>query len=124
MILRWRYRHGGPRAVADWTAEMVRQTPVSAAARQRLRDQQKCAAKAVAAFSTASNRFEVVVARRAQVLARQDELVAAARTHIEKAVVTAVEVLGADVAATVLGLRLTEVRRMVREARETSKAAR
>lgn len=85
-------------------------SPVSQVARERLREHQAAAAKAVAAYSASISRLEVVIARRAEVLAEQDALVAAASTQVSAAVVVAAQVMGVEVAATLLDLSKTEVR--------------
>jgi hypothetical protein len=93
---------------------MVLTTPVSLAARQRLRDHQAAAAKVVAAHSASLVRLEAAMSRQAQVMAEQDALVAAANAQVTAAVVAAVQVLGVEVAATVLDLTKAEVRRMTK----------
>jgi len=95
---------------------MTSKAPVSLAARERLRDHQAAAAKAVGAHSAALSRLEAVISRRAEVLATQDCLVAAASAEVAAAVVTAAKVFGADAAATVLDVRKAEVRRATKEA--------
>ena len=80
--------------------------------RERLRDHQAAAAKAVGAHGAAMARLEAVISRRADVLAAQDSLVAAANAEVAAAVVTAAEVMGVDVAASLLDLTKAEVRRM------------
>lgn len=69
-------------------------TPVSLAARERLRDHQATAAKAVAAHGAAVARLD------------------AAAASVAAAVAEVARVLGADVAAAVLELPKSEVRRM------------
>jgi hypothetical protein len=95
---------------------MPSKAPVSLAARERLRDHQAAAAKAVGAHSAALARLDVVISRRAEVLAGQDFLVAAASADVEAAVVTAAQVMGIDVAATLLDLTKAEVRRVIKAA--------
>ena len=58
---------------------MSTKAPVSLAARERLRDHQAAAAKAVGAHGAALARLEAVISRRAEVLAAQDLLVADAK---------------------------------------------
>jgi hypothetical protein len=79
---------------------MISKAPVSMAARERLRDHQVAAGKAVSAHSAALARLEAVASRRAAVLVAQDGLVAAANAEVAAAVATAAKVMGADVAAT------------------------
>lgn len=91
-------------------------SPISLAARERLRDHQAVAAKAVAGHAATVSRLETAASRRAEVVARQDVLVAVAAAEVATAVVEAARVMGADVAATVLDLSKTEVRRILKEA--------
>ncbi len=93
---------------------MSSKAPVSMAARERLRDHQAAAAKAVGAHSAALARLEAVISRRAEVLAAQDCLVAAASAEVDAAVVTTAKVMGADVAATLLDVSKGEVRRVTK----------
>ena len=95
---------------------MTSKAPVSMAARERLRDHQVAAAKAVSAHSAALARLEAVTSRRAEVLVAQDGLVAAANAEVAAAVVTAANVMGADVAATLLDVSKAEVRRAMKAA--------
>ena len=116
---------GGRRPASTLTAQsgprenegpMSSKAPVSLAARERLRDHQAAAAKAVGAHSAALARLEAVTSRRAEVLAAQDCLVAAANAEVAAAVVTAAKVMGADVAATLLDVSKAEVRRATKAA--------
>ena len=116
---------GGRRPAPTLTAQsgprenegpMTSKAPVSLAARERLRDHQAAAAKAVSAHSAALARLEAVTSRRAEVLAAQDGLVAAANAEVAAAVVTAAKVMGADVAATLLDVSKAEVRRAMKAA--------
>jgi hypothetical protein len=95
---------------------MSSKVPVSLAARERLRDHQAAAARAVGAHGAALARLDGVVARRVEVLAVQDALVAAAHAEVAAAVVAAVQVMGVDVAATLLDLSKAEVRRLTKAA--------
>ena len=94
---------------------MPRTTPVSLASRERLRDHQAAAAKAVAAHSAAVARLNGVISRRAEVVAGQDALVDAAGAEVAAAVVAVAHVMGADIAAAVLDLSKAEVRRMTKD---------
>ena len=91
---------------------MTSNAPVSLAARERLRDHQAAAARAVAAHSAARARLDAVISRRAEVLAAQDCLVAAAGAEVAAALVTAANVMGVDVAATLLDVSKAEVHRV------------
>jgi hypothetical protein len=95
---------------------MVRLTPISLAARERLRQHQAAADKAVAAYSASLSRLDAVRTRRAQVLAEQEVLVTAANAQVAAAVTAAAEVMGADVAASVLDLSRARIRRMTKHA--------
>jgi hypothetical protein len=95
---------------------MTSKAPVSIAARERLRNHQAAAAKAVGAHSAALARLEAVTSRRAEVLTAQDGLVAAANAEVAAAVVTAARAMGADVAATLLDVSKAEVRRVMKAA--------
>lgn len=98
---------------------MTSKTPVSLAARERLRDYQAAAAKAVSAYGAALARLEGASSRRAEVLAAQERLVAAANADVAAAVVAAAQLMGIDVAATLLDVSKAEVRRVTRAARGT-----
>ena len=91
---------------------MPSKAPMSSAARERLRDHQAAAAKAVGAYSAARARLEAVTSRRAEVLATQDCLVAAANAEVAAALVTATNVMGVEVAATLLDVSKAEVHRV------------
>jgi hypothetical protein len=103
---------GGP---GEGRTHMARTTPTSLAARERLRDHQAAAAKAVAVHWASLARLEAAVSRRAQALAEQDALVAAANAQVTAAVVAAAQVMGIDVVASVLDLSKAEVRRMTKD---------
>jgi hypothetical protein len=90
---------------------MTAKAPVSLAARERLRDHQAAAAKAVAVHSAARARLEAVISRRAEVLAAQDCLVAAANAEVSAALVSAANVMGVEVAAALLDVSKAEVHR-------------
>jgi hypothetical protein len=85
-------------------------TPISLAARERLRDHQAAGSKAVAAHAAAVARLDAVSARRARILAIHDAAVAAATTEVRAAVLEVVRLLGADVAAAVLNLPVRDLR--------------
>ena len=90
---------------------MPSKSPVSLAARERLRNHQAAAARVVAAHIAARVRLEAVICRRTEVLAAQDRLVAAVNAEVEAALVTAANVMGVDVAATLLDVSKAEVHR-------------
>ena len=87
-------------------------TPISLAARERLREHHAAAAKSIAVHAAALARLDAVTSRRAEVVARQDAVVAGAATEVARAVGEVARVMGIGVAAEVLGLSRAEVRRM------------
>jgi hypothetical protein len=89
--------------------------PVSLVARERLRDHQAAAAKAVATHAASTARLDAVLSRRAKVIERQDILVEAATVDLEAAVAAVARAMGVDVAAEVLGLNKAEVRRIAKD---------
>lgn len=92
-------------------------TPISLAARERLRGHQAAATKVVAVHAAALARLDAATSRRAEIVARQDALVADATTEVVRAVAEAARVMGMDVAAEVLGLSKAEVRHKCRVAK-------
>jgi hypothetical protein len=102
----------GPR---EDETQMLRTTPVSLAARERLRNHQAAAAKAIAVYSASLSRLDTAISRRAKVAAEQDALVAAANAEVAAAVVGAAKAMGADLAASMLDLTKAEVRRMTKD---------
>jgi len=89
--------------------------PVSLAARERLRDHQAAAAKAVVTHAASTARLDAVLSRRAKVIERQDFLVEAATADLEAAIAAVARAMGVDIAAEVLGLNKAEVRRIAKE---------
>jgi hypothetical protein len=59
-------------------------------------------------------RLDAAVRRRAEVLAGQDALIAAANAEVTAAVVRVAQIMGVDVAASLLDLTKAEVRRMAK----------
>jgi len=90
-------------------------TPISLAARERLREHHAAATKAVAVHAAALARLDAARSRRAEIVARQDALVADAATEVARAVAEAARVMGIDVAAAVLDSSKAEVRRVCKE---------
>ena len=95
-------------------------TPISLAARERLREQHAAAVKAVAVHATAIARLCAATSRRTAVVARHDALVADAETEVARAVGEAARVMGIDVAAATLGSSKAEVRRVSMNAKASS----
>ncbi len=87
-------------------------TPVSLAARERLREHQAAAAKAVATHMAALARFDAMIARRNRVVAQHDGFVAASKAVVDATVGEAASVMGIEVTAAVLNLSKSEVRRI------------
>ena len=111
---RTRWPRCGPREDA---LSVGSSTPVSLAARDRLRNHQVAAAKAVASHSASKARLDIVRARRAKVIEKQDALVEAASAEVEAAIAGVARTMGVDVAAEVLGLTKAEVRRVAKDNR-------
>lgn len=86
--------------------------PLSLAARERLREHHAATAKAVAVQAAVLARLGATTSHRAEVLARQDALVAAAEGEVARALAEGARVMGIDVAPAVLGMSKAEVRRM------------
>jgi hypothetical protein len=83
---------------------------VPIAARERLRDHQAVATKAVAVHSAAATRFDAVLLRRTKLISEQDLLVAAANAEVATAIAAIVQAVGVEIAADVLGLTKLEIR--------------
>ena len=95
-------------------------TPLSLAARERLREHQAATARVVARHSATLAHLDAAVTRRNKVVAQQDALVAASQAKVDVAVAEAATVMGVDVAAAVLGLSKAEVSRASKGAPRTS----
>jgi hypothetical protein len=96
---------------------MAPTTPVSLLARQRLREHQAAGVKALANHSAALARLDAVISRRDKVVGDQDTLVATANADVITAVSAVVQIMGVTVAADILGLSATHVRRITKDAR-------
>lgn len=70
------------------------------------------------AHEKARARLEAVHARRSEVIAAQDELVATAAAGVDRAVVAMAQGVGPELTAGVLGLDVVEVKRLVKSARQ------
>ena len=86
-------------------------TPIALAARERLREHQDAAAKAVAAYEGALGKLCAARSCRAAVVVRHDALIADAETQVARALAVAARVMGVDVAAAVLGSPKAALRR-------------
>jgi hypothetical protein len=91
--------------------------PDTISARERLRDHQAAAAQAVAAHSTSLAALEMVISRRAKVVADQDTYVAAAEAKVAMAIGVVAHAMGVDAAADILCLTKNAVRRHSASAR-------
>ena len=94
---------------------------LSIEARERLRAQQEAEAKAVASHSAAVGRLATTTARRAEVIASQDELVTQAEVHVAVAAAEVVEVSGLERASVILGVPKGSLRRQLTASRHTEK---
>ena len=82
--------------------------------RDEVRNAQRALAALDAAHSRALARLDQALARRGEVMAEQDRQVAAAQTGVDAAIAEMARQLSADLAATVLGLDVAEVRRVIK----------
>ena len=69
-------------------------------------------------YSRAQSRLEQVAARRAAALAAQDKAVAAAQCEVDRSIAEMASALGPELTASVLEMRLSDVRRLVKATRE------
>ena len=90
---------------------------ISLEARERLRAQQAEEAKAVSAHSVARSRLESILERRAELLASQDLVVAAAEQEVAMAAAGVVAVSGFARAAAILGATPASLRRQLAAAK-------
>jgi hypothetical protein len=82
--------------------------------RPGVREAQRTIAALDAAHAHAAGRLDQALARRAEVLAEQDRLVALARAAVGQAVADMANQVSAELAAQLLGLGLAEVRRLAK----------
>jgi len=82
--------------------------------RETVRDAQRRLAALDAGYARAVARLHRVSARRAEVLADQDRLVALAQEDVERTVAVMADAVGAQLTANVLGLDEADVRRIVK----------
>jgi hypothetical protein len=94
---------------------------LSIEARERLRAQQETEAKAVAAHSVAVGRLAATTARRAEVIAAQDELIRQAMAHVAVAAAEVIEVSGLERASVILGVPKGSLRRQLAGSRHTER---
>ena len=91
--------------------------PVPLSARERLRDHQAAAAKAVASHAVSTARLHAVLSRSRQGDRRKAGRPSwkAATAEVEAAIAAVARAIGVDVAAEVLGLNKAEVRRIAKD---------
>jgi hypothetical protein len=85
-------------------------------ARDEVKDYQRRLARLDAEHVKAQKRLEAALARRAEAVNEQDELVAEAEESVRRSVIDIAAAFGPQMAASLLGLDLTEVRRLARGA--------
>jgi hypothetical protein len=88
------------------------------ATRSSVKEIQKLLAQLDAAHTRALGRLEATVAKRSEILVEQDQLVASAETGVHGAVAAMAAGVGQELAATLLGLDVVEVRRRAKLAPE------
>jgi hypothetical protein len=82
--------------------------------RETVRDAQRRLAELDVGYARAVAKFDRVSARRADVIAEQDRLVACAQEDVDRTVAVMADAVGAQLTANVLGLDLADVRRLVK----------
>jgi len=82
--------------------------------RPEVRDAQRTLAALDGAHRRAVARLDQVLARRAEVIAQQDRVVAAAKEEVDKAVAAMAGELSVELTAQLLDLDVAEVRRLVK----------
>lgn len=82
--------------------------------REMVRDAQRRLAELDVGYARAVAKLDRVSARRADVVAEQDRLVACAREDVDRTVAVMADAVGAQLTANVLGLDLADVRRLVK----------
>jgi hypothetical protein len=83
-------------------------------ARMSVKEAQKLMGQLGAAHTKALGRLESTMARRREVLAEQDQLVIAAESGVRDSVAARAAGVGPELAATLLGMDLGEVRRLTK----------
>jgi hypothetical protein len=86
------------------------------AVRDTVRDTQRKIAALDAGHRRAVDQLKRACGRRAEALAEQDRLVASAQSGVDQAVAKMAEAIGVELAATLLSLKVPEVRRMTKGA--------
>jgi hypothetical protein len=86
--------------------------------RMSVKEAQKLLGQFDAAHTKALGRLEAAMARRREVLAEQEQLVAAAESGVRDSVASMAAGVGPDLAAALLGMDVGEVRRLTKVASE------
>jgi hypothetical protein len=86
--------------------------------RDEVKDYQRRLAALDAAHIKARARLDTLVARRAEAVAEQDQLVAKGEDEVRRAVLDIANAFGPRMAADLVGLDLAEVRRLAKGARQ------
>ena len=87
------------------------------AVRDAVRDAQRRLAALDGAYTRSVTNFERACARRAEVLAEHDGLVAVAQGEVERTVAAMAVEIGADLTASLLGMDAAQVRQLVKARR-------
>jgi hypothetical protein len=82
--------------------------------REMVREAQRRLAELDVGYARAVAKLDRVSARRADVISEQDRLVACAKEDVDRTVAVMADAVGAHLTATVLGLDLADVRRLVK----------
>jgi hypothetical protein len=91
------------------------------AVRDTVRDAQRRLAALDGAYTRAITNFDRTSARRTEVLAEHDNLVATAQAEVEQTVAAMAAEIGADLTASLLGLDAAHVRHLTKARRGASK---
>ena len=86
------------------------------AASESVRNYKQLLGQLATAYEKARGRLTIVEAKRVEVIATQDQLVAAASSAVDRAVVAMATGVGPELTAGVLGLDVAEVKRLVKSA--------
>ena len=84
------------------------------AASESVRNYKQLLGQLATAYEKARGRLTIVEAKRVEVIATQDQLVAAATSGVDRAVVAMAKGVGPELTAGVLGLDVAEVKRLVK----------
>lgn len=93
------------------------------ATRDTVKDLQRLIARLDAAHNAAQMRLDAACQRRAEVLAAQDKLVAAAERSVDEAAAAMAAEVGPELAGTLLGRDVAEMRRLMKRQSSTGQSA-